>query len=265
MLQKINFTGRIDLPMDSLDAYVEQKANRYLLQLNWDLTRFNFNSKAEVWLEIRRAGSYEYRREFLSKFQRGQNVATIDISNITDPLNLRLRLKVVFEVDGKRLLIGNLDNFVPRVPQDKSMQKGFLKIIKDDSMDNPWMMKYDLGEPILAISGKKKNYLVLKEEFSFFIPAILPEVVRQVCIWAINDRNRENPIVFAKWERFFIALGVSGDLFNRDDATEGEFDEDFSSRLEESAIACASEFSRRNGIVEIIDLAHSSLAGEIDD
>lgn len=265
MLQKINFTGRVDLPMDSLDAYVEHKANRYLLQMNWDLTRFSFNSKAEVWLEIRRAGSYEYRREYLSKFQRGQNVATIDVSNMTDPLNLRLRLKVVFEENGKRLLIGNLDNFVPRVPQDKSMQKGFLKIVKDDSMDNPWMMKFDLGEPILAISGKKNNYAVLKEEFSFFIPSILPDVVRQVCIWAINDRNRENPVVFSKWERFFIALGVSSDLFDRDDATEEDFDEDFSSKLEESAVACANEFSRRNGIIDIIDLAHSSVSGGNDD
>lgn len=127
------------------------------------------------------------------------------------------------------------------------------------------MMKFDLGEPILAISGKKNNYAVLKEEFNFFIPAILPEVVRQVCIWAINDRNRENPLVFSKWERFFIALGVSGDLFDRDEASEYEFDEEFANRIEESATSCANEFSRRNGIIEIIDLAHSSVVGENDE
>jgi hypothetical protein len=264
MLQKINFTGRVDLPMESLDAYIEKQGPRTILQLDWDFSRFSFDQKAEMWLEIRRAGSYEYRREYLSSFKKRVSSASIDVSNMTDPMNLRLRLKIVSDGNGKRLLIGTLDNFVPRVPQESSRQKGFLKIVKDDSMEIPWRMKYELGEPVLVISGKKNNYSVLKEESQFFIPAILPEVVRQVCMWAIKDRDRENLVVFSKWERFLVNLGVSPNLFERDESSEDLEDSDFTSLVEESSISCANEFSRKNGIIEIVDAAFSGHIGESD-
>lgn len=94
----------------------------------------------------------------------------IDVTNMTDPLNLRLRLKVVLEKDNKKLLIGNLDNFVPRVPEDQTNQRGFLKIIEDKSLEVPWMMKYEAGEPTLVLSGKKNVYSVLKDQSYMFIP-----------------------------------------------------------------------------------------------
>ena len=95
MLQKINFTGRIDLPMEVLDARVEMDGARTILFLEWNLSGFGFDSESEIWLEIRRAGSYEYRREFLTSFKRGSTDSRIDVTNMTDPMNLRLRLKVI--------------------------------------------------------------------------------------------------------------------------------------------------------------------------
>jgi hypothetical protein len=140
--------------MDVLDAHVGVEGSRSILFLEWNLSGFKFDAEAEIWIEIRRAGSYEYRREFLTNFKRGNTEASIDVSNMTDPMNLRLRLKVVLEKHGKRLLVGNLDNFVPRVPKDSNKQKGFLKIIKETGLP---------AKIITNTNGKKKFELRLKE------------------------------------------------------------------------------------------------------
>ena len=264
MLQKINFTGRIDLPMDVLDAHVGVEGTRSILFLEWNLSGFKFDTEAEIWIEIRRAGSYEYRREFLTNFKRGTTVASVDVSNMTDPMNLRLRLKVVLEKNGKRLLVGNLDNFVPRVPKDNNKQKGFLKIIKDDSLEVPWCVRVNMGEPFLVISGKRQNYVVLKEQSPIFIPGILPDVVRQIHVWAVNDRDRENQEVFNKWKNFLISLGGDEKLFDSDLE---EVDDSESSRDDlvlENSKECAAEFSRRNSIIDQIDHLYLESQGDLN-
>ena len=264
MLQKINFTGRIDLPMEVLDAHVAVEGSRSILILEWNLSGFKFDKDAEIWIEIRRAGSYEYRREYLTNFKRGNTEARIDVSNMTDPLNLRLRLKVILDKQGKRLLVGNLDNFVPRVPKDLSKQKGFLKIIKDDSLEVPWCVRIHMGEPFLVISGKKHNYSVLKEQTPVFIPSILPEVVRQIHIWAVNDRDRENPEVFSKWKNFFISLGGIEELFYKDLEELGDVELSYDQLIIENSKECAVEFARKNSIIDQVDLLHQELQGEIN-
>lgn len=264
MLQKINFTGRIDLPMEVLDARVDIDGARTILFLEWNLSGFGFDPESEIWLEIRRAGSYEYRREFLTSFKRGSTDSRIDVTNMTDPMNLRLRLKVIRNKENKRLLVGNLDNFVPRVPKDTSKQKGFLKIIKDESLDVPWCVRVVMGEPFLVISGKKDTYSVLKDQVPTFIPSILPEVVRQIHIWAVRDRDRENPIIFGKWQDFLIGLGAVIDLFDYefDESIDGELD--FEQLVSDNSKECAAEFSRRNSIIDQVGILFSASAGESD-
>lgn len=264
MLQKINFTGRIDLPMDVLDAHVGVEGSRSILFLEWNLSGFKFDAEAEIWIEIRRAGSYEYRREFLTNFKRGNTEASIDVSNMTDPMNLRLRLKVVLEKHGKRLLVGNLDNFVPRVPKDSNKQKGFLKIIKDDSLEVPWCVRVNMGEPFLVISGKKHNYAVLKEQSPVFIPSILPDVVRQIHVWAVNDRDRENPEVFNKWKNFLIALGGDENLFDSDLVGIDDSESSPDDLVLENSKECAAEFSRRNSIIDQVDFLYLESQGDLN-
>ena len=171
---------------------------------------------------------------------------------------------MVLEKHGKRLLVGNLDNFVPRVPKDSNKQKGFLKIIKDDSLEVPWCVRVNMGEPFLVISGKKHNYAVLKEQSPVFIPSILPDVVRQIHVWAVNDRDRENPEVFNKWKNFLIALGGDENLFDSD---LDEIDDSESSPDDlvlENSKECAAEFSRRNSIIDQVDFLYLESQGDLN-
>jgi hypothetical protein len=256
MLKKVNFTGRVDLPMEVLEASVSVDGGRSTLFLEWNLSGFGFDPAAQIWLEIRRAGSYEYRREYLADFKKGLKSAMIDVTNMTDPLNLRLRLKVVLERDNKKLLIGNLDNFVPRVPEDQTNQRGFLKIIEDQALEVPWIMRYEAGEPTLVLSGRKNVYSVLKDQSHIFIPGILPEVVRQICIWAARDRDRENSELFEKWERLFIDLGAKESLFDPD-LNEEEFEDTSYNDILDNAAICANEFSRRHSLLDQINSLYS--------
>lgn len=263
MLQKINFTGRIDLPMDVLESHVEVKENRSTLFLKWDFSGYKFDPSSQVWLEIRRAGSYEYRRELLGAYKKGITEASIDVSNMTDPRNLRLRLKVSLDQGKKKILLGNLDNFVPRVPQDETHQRGFLSILKDESLEVPWIVKFQQGEPLLVISGKKNVFSVLKEHSPTFIPSILPEVVRQICVWAANDKERENPELFEKWERLLVGLGAREDIFEADD-TNDEASQDRHQDILENAVNCASEFARKHSLLDQIDRVYSDMQGVIN-
>ena len=261
MLQKINFTGRVDLPMDVIDAHVGLVGSRSTLFMEWNLSGFGFEPEAEIWVEIRRAGSYEYRREFLTNFRKGNTEASIDVSNMSDPLNLRLRFKIVQSGNGKRILVGNLDNFVPRIPQESNKQKGFLKIIMDESLEVPWCVRDNLGEPFLVISGKKNVFTVLKEQVPVFIPSILPEVVRQIHIWAAKDRDRENPVVFNKWKNFLIGLGAPEKLFDTDLSDIEDSDTSRDELIHENSKECASEFARKNSIIDQIDHLYLDLQG----
>ena len=123
------------------------------------------------------------------------------------------------------------------------------------------MMKYEAGEPTLVLSGRKNVYSVLKDQSHMFIPGILPEVVRQICIWAARDRDRENPELFAKWERLFIDLGVKDSLFDPD-LDEEEFEDTSYNDILENAAICANEFSRRHSLLDKINSLYSVGQGD---
>ena len=161
-------------------------------------------------------------------------------------------------------LVGNLDNFVPRVPKDNNKQKGFLKIIKDDSLEVPWCVRINMGEPFLVISGKKNNYAVLKEQSPVFIPSILPEVVRQIHVWAVNDRERENQEVFNKWRNFLITLGGDEKLFDNDLNENDDSESSPDNLVFENSRECAAEFARRNSIIDQVDFLYLESQGDLN-
>lgn len=94
-----------------------------------------------------------------------------------------------------------------------------------------------------------------------FIPGILPEVVRQVCIWAAKDRDRENSELFAKWEKLFIDLGAKKSLFDAD-LDEEEFEAISYNDVLENAAICADEFSRRHSLLDQINSLYSVGQGD---
>lgn len=224
---------------------------------------YKFDPECTIWLHMSTAGSYEYRREFLGKNKKGVTEASVDVSNMTDPSNLRLTLKVSLDKSNKKVLVGLLKNFEPRVPQNETNQRSFFSIVKDDALEVPWEVRFVLGEPVLVISGKKNVFSVLKTQSTIFIPSILPEAVRQICVWAALDKERENLEKFAKWERFLIGLGANEQIFDRD-LFEEEDEQNWYNEIQDNAATCAKEFSRKYSFLDQINLAYLGDEGGIN-
>jgi hypothetical protein len=184
--------------------------------LEWNLSSFKFDPNAEIWIEVKTAGSYDYQRYSLGKIVNGIGKKSIDISSTRDPITSRLRFKIVQNKQGKRLIIGNLDNFTPRTPVSEVDSKSILKIKRDSSLVVPWIVQYTDGEPLLVISGKEDVYSILRDPKSSFEFSILAEVVRQIFIWRAEDREQINEKISEAWKSFFVLHGADDEIFDSD-------------------------------------------------
>ena len=216
MLQKLNYTKRVDLPLDCLNAQITISNDVFLLNLEWNLSSYKFDPNAEIWIEVKTAGSYDYQRYLLGKVANGIGKESINITSTIDPISSRLRYKVVQNKLGKRLIIGNLDNFIPRTPVSEADSKSILKIKRDSSLNVPWIVQYTDGEPLLVISGKEDVYSILRDPKSTFEFSILAEVVRQIFIWRAEDRELINEKISEAWKSFFVSQGAEDDIFDSD-------------------------------------------------
>lgn len=250
MLTKLNYTGRIDLPVECVKAEIQVDEARFTLRLSWDFEEFHFDPKCSVMLDLRAAGTTDTRRYTLGHLGSGRGEKVLDISSMRNPLTSRLRIKVVSGSKEFRVLEAQLDNFRPMVPLQQEDSKSILKIYKDPGLDVPWRVKIDSGEPILVISGKDEIYSLLNNEDSIFMPAVMAEVVRQIFVWRAKDREEENAELSSAWRAFFIELGCDESFFE-------DSDEPFSDIEREQSIADESEsiavtFSIRHKLIRDI-------------
>ena len=256
MLQKLNYTKRIDLPLDCLNAQIDISSSAFLLNLEWNLASYKFDPDAEIWIEVKSAGSYDYQRYLLGRVASGLGKEIIDITNSRDPITSRLRYKVVQNKQGKRLIVGNLDNFIPRTPVSEADSKSILKIKRDSLLDVPWIIQYTDGEPLLVISGKEDVYSILRDPKSTFEFSILAEVVRQIFIWRAEDRELINEKISEAWKSFFISQGADDDIFDSDILYADP--EDRKQNVLDMAIIVSSNFAANHGLNKAIKLLSNS-------
>ena len=223
MTIKFNYTKRIDLTADDINAEVVWENDKYYLLLSWDLQKYLLEKNFKVFVDLRNSGTTETQRFDLGPLSSGIANHRIDISHMREPLSSRLRLKVI-DINSKvHLIKAQIDNFIPRVPNSfiqQNQSKSLLKIIKDSDGECPWLLKFDSGEPTLVISGKDDFFYIVQENSSLIINLLLGDVVRQILIWLLMSNDFENDEIATKWKSFFFSLGVDPETFNNQSISE---------------------------------------------
>jgi hypothetical protein len=222
-MNKINFTGRIDIPNNLVQAEILQNEGKLILDLKMDLTSFGIDPKCSIVLDLRSAGTLETHRFDLGLLGIGVTRLEIDISHMRDPLSSRLRLKVIDKSTDYHIIRAQIDNFIPRIPHDDfelDQAKSLLKIVKENDLECPWLLKFDSGEPIIKVSGKRDMFPILQENLNLFVPLIISDVVRQIMVWLLLSDEFENEEIAEKWKQYFVLLGLDYETFSNQSDSE---------------------------------------------
>lgn len=218
MLQRLNFTGRIDLSKSDVGAKFQTVESRKTILLVWNFSQFSFPDTYEIFVDLRASGNTETKRMFIGKVDPNISRYEIDISQMRNPELARIRLKVC-EKDsaGISRIKAQIDNLEPENSEADDNARSLLKLAKDDDLNVPWELRFDLGEPCLFITGKRELYHQLRNRSPWFLPSIMHEVVRQIFYWLVEQTDYENYEIAEKWKRFFYELGCPSDFFEPTD------------------------------------------------
>ena len=215
MLQRLNFTGRIELMRSDVFATLQSTGLKRTILLNWKFDSFNFSSNSEIIVDLRSNGTTETKRISIGKIDPSITTHEIDISEMRNPDLARIRLKVCEkDTSGITRIRAQIDNLIPENSGADDNARSFLKLAKDDELDIPWELRFESGEPCLFITGKNELFHHLRNRSPWFFTSVMHEVVRQVFVWLVDQSDYENYDIAEKWKQYFLDLGCPSDFFN---------------------------------------------------
>jgi hypothetical protein len=233
VLQRLNFTGRIDLSNNEVSANFVNSDNSQKILLAWNFSKFNFSKSCELVVDLRSTGTTETSRITIGRLEENVNEYEIDISQMRNPDLVRVRLKVCEkDYNGLSRIKAQIDNLIPKPLEADDNARSFLKLAKDDDLEVPWELRFDSGEPCLFITGKKDLYHQLRNRSPWFLPLIMHDVVRQIFLWLADQSDYENYDIAEQWKQFFFDMGCPVDFFNSvDEIDSDERSEEVDSQL----------------------------------
>jgi hypothetical protein len=217
MAKILNFTGRIDIPVES---FSERKltigTDEWYLDLAWDMSLFSLPSDSLVMLELAAIGTFETERINLGQIGDGILQSTrIPIRRFRNPELIQFRLKVVRASDaGIPLILAEIDKVKPILDLGFANRPSLLKRRKIAHLPVPWELQFEMGMPILCISGKKDMWFRLVKKAKWFEPISLHAILKEIFLWTVRESvDPEDPEVFEKWRSYFIELGATEEFF----------------------------------------------------
>jgi len=205
MKKLISTTGRedIDLTLISAEIIGIRPANEIVLK--WDFSGLNFNPELLLVVDLFVPGTTENRRLEIGVLQNPLGVKKVDISTMINPLEVKVRFKVIDRSGTFPRIHASVDKVSPKLP-DEDNSRSLLPIVRKEDLGVPWMLVFDLGVPKLYITEKGGLYKLLRDrtKASWFYPVIMHEVFKCIFEWLAMSDNFENEEKAAKWKNLFI-------------------------------------------------------------
>jgi len=250
---EFNYTGRVQILPTEVYASFRLDGDDQVLTLKWTFSHYSFPKTSKVIVEVESPGTTDVRRLDLGALGDGDRSATERFPRLRNPELIRLRVKVVENVDVLPMIRGVLDGIYPLDESDNSKSKSILKIVRDDELGVPWQLRFE-EIPVLYLTGRRDLFVYLKESSREFNPTVLSEIVRQIFEWlALGDHDFDDEIL-GQWVIFFEALGCEPGFLETSRTRTDDEVEDVGSR----GVRLSEEFARRFEFVE-------SLAGGSDE
>ena len=234
MLKSINYTNRLEIPSSLIEAKIEKIGSEWRLVINYDFNSLKLDSKWFVVMDIFVPGTTESRRYSLDGISISPPGKIFDLSDMINPSDSKLRIKVIDSSDGPRIIKAQIDDFVPISDENLDNSRSLLPIKPGIDLISPWTLKIVKGVPTLYVSDKGDLYNSLRSKVRapWFYPVIMHDVFRQIFEWVASSEGYENEKVAEKWKKLFIdTYGCPGDFFETvNDKDELEKQEDIISQ-----------------------------------
>jgi len=250
-----NYTDRVAIPKQCIiSKTLVTEADEVYLEVAWDFSTLELPSDAVVTTEVSAIGTF--RSVFFEHGLIGSAVlpkTRIRVTELRNPDLIKFRIKVTKKnAEGIPLIIADIDKVSPTL--DKKWENGssLLKRRKVDHLMVPWELQFELGVPVLCISGQKDLWYQLLNRAPWFDPIALTAIVETVFLWSLVEKAApEDSEVFEQWKKYFISLGCSEEFYSRSFDSISLFGDEVND-IREMANLVASNFCHRFKFLELL-------------
>lgn len=249
MIKSINFSSRVDIEPALLGSKIVLTDEGKVLSIVWRLGSMSLPENSQVVIEIFDVKSTKTKRFLAGLIGDGNGSCEIGISNFYNLESLRFRFKVsAIDLHGRSRILASLDRIKPFLPPDDSSGNSMVSIEKDGTLQVPWQVRFESGEPILYITEIENLYVQLRNTSAapWFAPVTMHQVLTEIFKWLCRNQEGGNSSTTKQWEDFFYSLGCSVGFFNSG-----------SSELEDSALdfeielaSVLANFSRKHSLIQ---------------
>lgn len=204
MARSFNYTKRREIAKSSIRVSVSSTDPRHCFAATFDLTSYDFDSSARVYVEA-------YRKNQLLRFDFG-TVGKIAAPSDTSlaafgdvMMGIRFRVKIVAQ-NAEKTILGMSKSF--RAENDEGGAADCILPISrlPKENENVWEIDFEDDGPTLAINANLEKQVVQK---SYFLALVFPAVIREVLTYAFIENNPDELGEWVEdWKRFALDLGA---------------------------------------------------------
>lgn len=217
MIKSFNFTLRVDIELSHIGCELALDDRGKTLSVLWKLRSMHLPYNSQVIVEVFDVKSTRTQRFPVGMLGDGDGSCELDVSFFHNLDSIRIRFKVSeLDIHGRSKILASLDRIRPLLPPEDSSGNSMLAIEKDESLQVPWQVRFDSGEPMLYVTEIGNLYVQLRN-FSaapWFVPATMHQVVKEIFEWVCNNREASNSSATKQWEDFFYVHGCSIGFFD---------------------------------------------------
>ena len=225
MKKIVPLTGRIEIDKSFVFAEIFRQGTKFEVVLKWDFSTLNFDATYLIVVDLFVPGTTENKRYDLGNVKTESCVQKIDVSKMLNPLDLKVRFKVIDSSKSIPIIHASVDKIQPKLPEDSENSRSLLPIIRKEDLKVPWSLVFDLGVPKLYVTDQNDLYKKLKDRTKspWFYPLIMHDVFKSIFEWCGMSEDFENDEKAIKWKKLFIDLyECPKDFFDNLDGKDAE-------------------------------------------
>lgn len=249
MIKSINFSSRVEIEITQIASELALKDDGKSLSVLWKLQTLHLPKESQVVIEAFDSKSTRSKRFPLGELGNGDGYCEVDVSQFHSSDSFRFRFKVSGRDNhGRSKILASLDRIRPILPPSESQGNSMLSIEKDESLQIPWQLRFDSGEPVLYITEIANLYNQLRNPSTapWFSPVTMHQIVTEIFMWVCKSREASNSSVTKPWEDFFYSHGCTVSFFDSVDSNTDERSLDF----EEELSTVLSKFSKQHMLIQ---------------
>ena len=219
MPKVFNYTNRIAIPKECIiSRSLVTEGDAIYLVLSWNFSTLELPEDSLVSTEIGAIGTFQ--TAFIDHGQLGDGILSETkflVTEMRNPDLIKFRIKITRKNEhGIPLILAEIDKVSPVLTKGSENGSSLLKRRKLNNLMVPWELRFELGIPVLCISGQRELWFQLLKKAPWFDPIVLTSIVRTIFLWSLAEKSApEDNEVFEQWKAYFISLGCSEDFYSR--------------------------------------------------